>query len=127
MQQTRFLIVEDDLESCKILNIVLADYQLTIVHTIASATPHFHNSHFDIFMLDNWLPDGSGIEFCREIRARHPDAPIIFTSAAAQSHHVDEAKLAGATQYLVKPFDPFELKEIVKELLASKRRVESAS
>ena len=126
MQQIRFLIVEDDIDTCKILNIVLADYQLTIVHTIASATPHFHNHHFDVFMLDNWLPDGSGIEFCREIRARHPDAPIIFTSAAAQSQHVDEAKLAGATHYLIKPFDPFELQEIVKELLVNKRPVANA-
>ena len=121
MMQTRFLIVEDDLESCKILDIVLAEYHLTIAHTIASATSHLHNNHFDIFMLDNWLPDGSGIEFCREIRARHPDAPIIFTSAAAQSKSVEEATEAGATHYLIKPFDPFELKEIVKDLPANKR------
>lgn len=126
MDQTRFLIVEDDMESCKILNIVLADYQLTIAHTIASATPHFQNQHFDIFMLDNWLPDGSGIEFCREIRSRHPEAPIIFTSAAAQSKSVQEATEAGATHYLIKPFDPFELKEIVKDLLSAKYPVASA-
>lgn len=126
MEQTRFLIVEDDLESCKILNIVLADYQLTIAHTIASATPHFQNQHFDIFMLDYWLPDGSGIEFCREIRARHPHTPIIFTSAAAQSKSIDEATEAGATHYLIKPFDPFELKEIVKDLLAAKQPVANA-
>ena len=117
MEQKRFLIVEDDIESCKILNIVLADYHLTVVHTLASAKPHYQARHFDIYMLDNWLPDGSGIDFCREIRVNYPDTPIIFTSAAAHNDNINEAKTSGATHYLVKPYDPFELQEIVKDLL----------
>ena len=117
MEQKRFLIVEDDIESCKILNIVLADFDLTVVHTLASAKPHYQARHFDIYMLDNWLPDGSGIDFCREIRLKHPDTPIIFTSAAAHNANISEAIAAGATRYLVKPYDPFELQEIVKDLL----------
>ena len=120
MKQKRFLIVEDDIESCKILDIVLADYELTVVHTLASAKPHFQERHFDVFMLDNWLPDGSGIDFCREIRTAHPDTPIIFTSAAARTDNIAEATDAGATRYLVKPFDPFELQEIVKDLLENR-------
>ena len=119
MRQKSFLIVEDDIESCKILNIILADYRLTVAHTLASAQSHFQARHFDIFMLDNWLPDGSGIDFCREIRAVHPDTPILFTSAAAHTDNIDEAVDAGATHYVVKPFDPFELQGIVKDLLRS--------
>lgn len=126
MEQKSFLIVEDDIESCKILNIVLADYHLTVVHTLASAQPHYQTRHFDAFMLDNWLPDGSGIEFCREIRASHPDKPIIFTSAAAHNDNISEATAAGATHYLVKPYDPFKLQEIVKELLNPLGSIESA-
>lgn len=118
MEQKRFLIVEDDIESCKILSIVLADYDLTVVHTLASAKPYYQIRHFDIFMLDNWLPDGSGIDFCREIRMNLPDTPIIFTSAAAHNENLLEASAAGATRYLVKPYDPFELQEIVKDLLS---------
>jgi len=118
MEQKRFLIVEDDIESCKILSIVLADYDLTVVHTLASAKPYYQTRHFDIFMLDNWLPDGSGIDFCREIRMNLPDTPIIFTSAAAHNENICEASAAGATRYLVKPYDPFELQEIVKDLLS---------
>ena len=91
MEPKRFLIVEDDIESCKLLNIILADYELTVTHTLASAKPHYQSRHFDIFMLDNWLPDGSGIDFCREIRSSHPDTPIIFTSAAAMNENIAEA------------------------------------
>jgi len=122
MEQKRFLIVEDDIESCKILNIILADYQLTVAHTLASAHSHYQSRHFDIFMLDNWLPDGSGIDLCREIRSADSDTPIIFTSAAARKDNITEATDAGATRYVVKPFDPFELKEIVKELLRDTSR-----
>ena len=117
MEQKRFLIVEDDIESCKILNIVLADYHLTVVHTLASAQSHYQSGHFDIYMLDNWQPDGSGIDFCREIRVNYPDTPIIFTSAAAHNDNIAEASTAGASHYLVKPYDPFELQELVKDLL----------
>ena len=125
MEPKRFLIVEDDIESCKILNIVLADYDLTVVHTLASAKPEFQDRHFDVFMLDNWLPDGSGIDFCREIRSSHPDTPIIFTSAAAQKDNINEATAAGASHYLIKPYDPFELQEIVKYLLTSPAQTSS--
>jgi DNA-binding response OmpR family regulator len=117
MDKKHFLIVEDDIESCKILSIILADHELTVSHTLASATPHFQNQHFDLYMLDNWLPDGSGIDLCREIRTKHPDTPIIFTSAAAMTDNVNEALEAGATRYITKPFDPFELQEIVRQLL----------
>ncbi|MDI1242029.1 MAG: response regulator [bacterium] len=116
MEKKRFLIVEDDIESCKILNIVLAEYDLTVVHTLASAKPHYQARHFDVFMLDNWLPDGSGIDFCREIRSNLPDTPIIFTSGAAHNYNINEATDAGATHYLVKPYDPFQLQQIVKDL-----------
>lgn len=117
MEPKSLLIVEDDIESCNLLNIILADYELTVAHTLASAIPHYQSRHFDIFMLDNWLPDGSGIDLCREIRSNHPDTPIIFTSAAALNENIAEATNAGATRYVVKPFDPFELQEIVKDLL----------
>lgn len=111
-------MVEDDVESCEMLRFILADYDLTVAHTLASALPLFQSQHFDIFMLDNWLPDGSGIEFCRTVRTRFPDKPIIFASAAAMAHNLAEAKEAGASEYIVKPYDPEELQDLVKELLA---------
>ena len=113
-------MVEDDAESCELLRHVLADWDLTISDTVSGAVSHYLSGHFDLFMLDNWLPDGSGIELCREVRLRFPNAPIVFMSAAAQEHTIEEAIAAGADRYFVKPFDPYELKETVKELLGRK-------
>ena len=115
--QKRFLLVEDDEESCELLRHVLTDCDLVISHDIAGAVSHYLGGHFDLFMLDNWLPDGSGIELCREVRARFPAAPIVFMSAAAHESTIEEATAAGANHYFVKPFDPYDLKETIKELL----------
>ena len=111
------LVVEDDRESCELLRHVLVEWDLSISHTIAGAVSHYLERHFDLVMLDNWLPDGSGIELCREMRSRFPAIPIVFMSAAAQESTIDEAISAGANRYFVKPFDPDELREVVKELL----------
>ena len=111
------LIIEDDRDSCELLRHVLPEWDLTISHTIAGAVSHYLENHFDLVMLDNWLPDGSGIELCREMRSRFPDTPIIFMSAAAQESTIGEAISAGANRYFVKPFDPGEIRETVKDLL----------
>ncbi len=113
----RLLIVEDDAETCELLRHVLAGFDLTIVGHVRDALPTVRDTSFDIYLLDNWLPDGSGIELCKKIRELKPDSPILFTSAAAMQKNIDEAAAAGATQYLVKPYDPFHLRSIVKELL----------
>lgn len=113
----RLLVVEDDAESCELLRHVLTEWDLSISDTIAGAVSRYLTAHFDLFMLDNWLPDGSGIELCREVRMRFPDVPILFMSAAAHESTIQEATAAGANRYFVKPFDPYELQESVKELL----------
>lgn len=115
--RNHILIIEDDRESCELLRHILPEWDLTISHTIAGAVSHYLERHFDLVMLDNWLPDGSGIELCREMRSRFPDTPIVFMSAAAQESTIEEAISAGANRYFVKPFDPDELRDIVKELL----------
>ena len=68
-------------------------------------------------VLDNWLPDGSGVELCEKIRRVDRTTPIIFTSAIAQRPDIDLAMQAGADRYLVKPYEPEVLVQTVKELL----------
>src|SRR5262249_5781742 len=66
--------------------------------------------YFDLYILDNWLPDGSGIGLCRNIREFDPHTPILFYSAAAYEYDIQEALRSGAQAYLVKPvkFDDLE-------------------
>jgi DNA-binding response OmpR family regulator len=113
----RILCVEDDRDTCEVLRFVMTDYEFTAVHTVGEAHPLIDAGEFDLYVLDNWLPDGSGIELCKHIRSSGTRAPILFTSAIGQRKDISDAIDAGADRYLVKPYEPETLVQTVKELL----------
>ena len=113
----RVLCVEDDRDTCEVLKFVMTDFDFVAVSTIADAETRIAESDFDLYVLDNWLPDGSGVELCERIRSRDTRSPIIFTSAIGQRQDIDVAMKAGADRYLVKPYEPETLVKTVKELL----------
>jgi two-component system catabolic regulation response regulator CreB len=71
---------------------------------------------FALVVLDVGLPDGSGFEFCKAIRARSP-VPIIFLTARASEVDRVVGLEIGGDDYLVKPFSPRELTARVKAIL----------
>ncbi|HEX8248109.1 MAG TPA: response regulator [Pyrinomonadaceae bacterium] len=113
----RILCVEDDKDTCELLSILFSEYDVIFAGSLREAFSLLESEHFDLYVLDNWLPDGSGIEVCRKIHALKPDVPIIFTSAVGQRSEIKKALAAGAREYLVKPYEPEELQKIVKELI----------
>jgi len=119
----RVLCVEDDRDTCDVLRFVLTDYDFTAVNSVTAANQLIEKEHFDLYVLDNWLPDGSGVDLCKAIRQLGINVPIVFTSAIAQSHEVEIAMLAGADRYLVKPYEPENLVQTVKELLNQNSQV----
>jgi two-component system, NarL family, response regulator DevR len=76
----------------------------------------------EAYGLDNWLPDGSGVELCRVIRAFDPNIPILFYSAVAYDRDIKEALLSGAQAYLVKPVSLDDLEQEVARLTSPRRR-----
>lgn len=116
----RILCVEDDLDTCEILKLLFREYEITFADTLENAQPLIDHQYFDLYILDNWLPDGSGIELCQTIRARYPGSPILFTSAVGMQKDLDEAAAAGADRYLLKPCEPETLVKVVKELIENK-------
>jgi len=113
----RVLCVEDDRDTCEVLRFVMTDFEFIAVSTIAAAEEKIAAGGFDLYVLDNWLPDGNGVELCERIRASGSRSPIIFTSAIGQRHDIDVAMSAGANRYLVKPYEPETLVQAVKDLL----------
>ncbi len=57
----------------------------------------------DLILLDTWLPDGNGIEFCASLRLQGIYLPIIVLSGLASRDAIERAFEAGADDYLVKP------------------------
>ena len=59
----------------------------------------------DIILMDVRLPDGSGVEACRDILARHPTTRVIFLTSFADDEFALAAVLAGAQGYVLKNID----------------------
>ncbi len=71
-------------------------------------------------MLDDEYIDGSGIELCKRLREMTPETPILFFSAQAFSRERELAFGAGASAYLTKPNDLFEIVQTVNSILLGK-------
>jgi two-component system, OmpR family, response regulator len=113
----RVLCVDDDQDSRVMLVTLLglASIEAEAVGTAAQALSLMHLEHFDLYMLDAWLPEIGGFELCRRMRAFDSRTPILFFSGAAYAADKNKAFEAGADAYVPKP-DIYELVERIKQL-----------
>lgn len=72
---------------------------------------------FDLCIMDGRLRDGSGANLCRRMLEIKPDFPVVFVSGLTRESDIEEARIAGAKEYLIKPCDTEKLQKIVKELI----------
>jgi DNA-binding response OmpR family regulator len=79
------------------------------------------SNQFDLYMIDNWMPGGSGIDLCKKLRDLASNTPILFYSGAAHDRDKQEAFSSGAQGYLTKPADNDELIKEVSRLIAEAR------
>lgn len=71
----------------------------------------------DLMLLDITMPGKSGIEVLEEIMRIHPEGKVVMCSAIGQEMMIQKAILAGAKEFIVKPFKKEELQRIVKYCL----------
>jgi DNA-binding response OmpR family regulator len=105
----RILIVDDNQDSCEIMSLILKysnhSYDISLAFSAQEALDLIGKNDFDLFVLDNRLPDSTGVELCRRIRENDKQTPVIFYSAIGGGVFEKAAKEAGADEYLVKPDD----------------------
>jgi DNA-binding response OmpR family regulator len=94
--------------------------EVTCAQSAAEAWPLIKAEYFDLYLLDAWLPNVDGFEFCRQIRAFDSNTPILFYSGAA--YDVDKLKgiAAGANAYVIKP-DIEGLVETISNMIAKSK------
>lgn len=116
----RILYIEDHDDTRELVKLVLErdDYSVTCERTLSGALDAAHTHQFDLFLLDNSLIDGSGIEFCQRLREVDQLTPVLFYSGAASDADKLTAIRAGAHGYLVKPCSFSELLGTVAALIA---------
>lgn len=96
----------------------LSSYEAVAAGSVKEALRLAQSEQFDLYILDNRFPDGTGLALCQEIRLLHPDTPVIFYSGDAYGSDRSQGLGAGAQDYVIKP-DIDALLEKVNHFLAS--------
>jgi two-component system OmpR family response regulator len=119
----QILYTEDDADTRELVSYVLArnNYRVMLAENNDSALLLARSSQFDLYMIDNWMPGGSGIDLCKKLREFDSHTPILFYSGAAHDRDKQEALSSGAQAYLTKPAGNDELIEEVFRLIAEAR------
>jgi CheY-like chemotaxis protein len=117
--QGHILLVEDkaDLNSLLAFLLSQAGHQVTAVGRSADALQQISTQSFDLFLLGGNEAGGGPLSLCKQLRQSRVTKPIIIYSTAALFSEQQEGLRAGATAYLVKPEDLFNLGQIASDLL----------
>ena len=114
------LYTEDHADTRELVSFVLTscNCKVTLADTDEKALLLARTHQFDLYLIDNWIPGGSGIELCKKLREFDPTTPVLFYSGAAYDSDKQEAFASGAQGYLTKPVDNDELVAAVFGLIA---------
>lgn len=112
------LILEDDEDLAEGISMSLAggDLEIVLCSTISQARERMRERVFDLLVLDINLPDGSGLEYCREIR-ESDRVPIALLTARDMELDIVKGLECGADDYITKPFSLMVLRARIRALL----------
>ena len=112
------LLVEDERDILQHTQAQLAreGYAVSSAASCAGARQLLQQVQPDLIVLDIMLPDGSGLDLCRDLRGRTA-VPVLFLTNLGEKSQVVQGLRAGADDYIVKPFDRGELIARIEALL----------
>ena len=117
----RLLLIDDDARLSAMVGEYLRNsgYTVETAGSLAAGRELLAGGAFDALVLDLMLPDGDGLDLCRELRAdaRHRQLPLLMLTARGEPMDRIVGLELGADDYLPKPFEPRELLARVKALL----------
>ena len=104
-------ILEDDLSICGLIKVALEMNGLDFkgFATVKSFLDGVAESVPDVCLIDIMLPDGSGLDALRAVKAKHPKVSVIMLSALGKEEDKVNALNLGADDYIEKPFGIMEL------------------
>src|SRR5271169_461961 len=115
----RILIVDDEeivIKSClRILG--GGDYYVEVAHDGREALRKIEENPYDVMILDVVMPNVGGLEVLRRVTETHPDMDVIMVTGLSQVDTVVQARKLGARDFISKPFEPDELKQVVQRAL----------
>ncbi len=125
-KKMRILVADDEASIREFLRIALhrSGYEVETAGSVAEARKKLDVGSIDLLVCDLMMPDGSGMDLLREIKAKTPDLPVVMITAHSTARSAVEALKHGAFDYVAKPFDVDELLIVVGKALEEKELVE---
>lgn len=96
-----------------------SDYRVLVVDNAVDGLAMIYHEAIDIVLLDVLMPGVDGLEFCRTVRnlPQFRELPIVMVTSRDGAFDRVQGRLAGATEYLTKPFSDDQLRQVVMRLL----------
>lgn len=113
----KILVVEDDKTIASGLEYSLQQegYEVVLSHTVTAAMQVLQDDDFELVLLDLTLPDGTGYDICKRVKAKG-ETPVIFLTACDDEVNVVMGLDMGADDYITKPFRIRELMSRIKSV-----------
>lgn len=100
------------------------DYAVLVTDNPMDALAMLYHNSVAVVLLDVTMPEISGLEFCRTVRnlPQFQHLPVVMVTSRDSSFDRVQGHLAGATEYLVKPFDAEQLRQTVQRFVNASLR-----
>lgn len=115
----RVLMIEDDIALCEAVKAGLSNIDIDFCHNGADAMFYLKQEIYDVCVLDRMLPEIDGLTLLKNARADGVVTPVLMLTALARIDDRCDGLMAGADDYLAKPFD---MRELSARIIAMSRR-----
>lgn len=118
----KILVIEDELSLASFIKRGLEEegHEVDMALDAKTAKINVATENYDLLLLDVILPDGNGVNLCKDFRSLHPKLPIILLTALGSTQDKVIGLDSGADDYLVKPF---QFTELLARIRALNRRL----
>ncbi len=122
MSNKQILIADDEVSLRFLLSETLSEegYEIIEAEDGRQAVEQLQARPFDLVILDYMMPELTGVEVCQWLRgSENPNrnSPVILLTAKAQEKDRERAQEVGVSTYMIKPFSPIQLLDVVDELI----------
>lgn len=114
-----FLLDDHEIVRRGLAQLIDAQDDMTVVGEAGTAAEAVHRAptvHPDVAVLDVRLPDGNGVEVCRELRSRLPGLACLMLTSFADDEALFDSIMAGAAGYVLKEIRSGELVEAIRKV-----------
>jgi len=119
----RVLLIDDDPGLSEVIGMLLEreGYAVARTATVKQGIALVEAGELDLVVTDLKLPDGTGLDAVKAIRARHPALPIIMITSYSSMESAIAALRLGAVDYIIKPFNNDEFLNAIARALHERR------